>query len=397
MTPAIVSGTLLMAVISLGAITVGRIEVVKSDVQRAADAGTLAALEVVRERGLPFDAASRTAAEAIARGNTPASIALTWEVRESATRVDITAIASTSVDTPVLVWTGGTTEVRARSTSSLPQIRFDSVERRLPKLALVLDYSGSMDLPFSGGSQRAIDVLEDSVDALLGAGLEIDYGAVFFSTDVFKTVPINAGAPNGIVNAMNQYDAGGGTNTAAGLSSTRNLLLAAPDTGRYALLVSDGEPNSRDEARAAADRMWDDGLTIFTLEVRRQGSGAALDQFMTDVAGTPSSRGDRNYHFVASSASDLVNEFRRIVSTIVCKVGPITPAPSDPSLLRVFLRDGGDERILQATNDLGRDTALERYLYDAADRSVKLTATACDAVLDGANLVVRAAPPAITQ
>jgi hypothetical protein len=254
-----------------------------------------------------------------------------------------------------------------------------------------------MDLPFSGGSQRAIDVLEDSVDALLGAGLEIDYGAVFFSTDVFKTVPINAGAPNGIVNAMNQYDAGGGTNTAAGLSSTRNLLLAAPDTGRYALLVSDGEPNSRDEARAAADRMWDDGLTIFTLEVRRQGSGAALDQFMTDVAGTPSSRGDRNYHFVASSASDLVNEFRRIVSTIVCKVGPITPAPSDPSLLRVFLRDGGDERILQATNDLGRDTALERYLYDAADRSVKLTATACDAVLDGANLVVRAAPPAITQ
>lgn len=397
MTPAIAAGTLMMAVVSLGGITLGRIEVVKSDVQRAADAGTLAALEVVRQRGLPFDAASRAAAEAIARGNTPGSIALTWDVRESATTVAITAIASTSVDTPVLVWTGGTTEVRARSTASLPQIRFDSVERRLPKLALVLDYSGSMDLPFSGGGSRAIDVLEDSVDGLLGAGLEIDYGAVFYSTNVFETVPIGAGAPNGIVNAMNQYDAGGNTNTAAGLSSARNLLLAAPDTGRYALLVSDGEPNSFAEARAAADRMWDDGLTIFTLEVRRSGSGAALDQFMTDVAGTPSSRRDRNYHFVATSAADLVSEFRRIVSTIVCKVGPIAPAPSDPSLLRVFLRDGSVERILPVTDDLGRDTALERYLYDPADQSVKLTATACDAVMSGANLVVRAAPPTITQ
>jgi Flp pilus assembly protein TadG len=398
-TPAVVVGALTLSVVSLGGITLGRIAVVKSDVQRAADAGTLAALQVIRERGLPFDDASRIAAESIARANSPNGIALTWDVRETETKVDITAIASTQIDTPVLVWSGGTTEIRAKSTSSLAQIRFDSVERRLPKLTLVLDYSGSMDLPFSGGGGRAIDVLEDSVEGLLNAGLEIDYGAVFYSSDVFKTVPISSGttATNGIINAMNQYDAGGGTNTAAGLNSARNLLLNAPDTGRYALLVSDGEPNSVSEGRAAAATLWDAGMTIFSLEIRRSGSGAALDQFMTDVAGTPSSRRDRNYHFVASSAADLLNEFRRIVSTIVCKVGPLNPAPGDPALLRVFLRQAGVDRRIILTDDLGRDTNIEAYLYDTGDNSVKLTAKACDAVMNGATLVTRAVPPALVD
>ena len=43
-------------------------------------------------------------------------------------------------------------------------------------------------------------------------------------------------------------------------------------------------------ARAAAGDVWNAGITIITLEIRRQGSGRALDQFMTDVAGTPASR-----------------------------------------------------------------------------------------------------------
>ena len=48
----------------------------------------------------------------------------------------------------------------------MSQTRFDEAERRLPKLVLVLDYSGSMRLPFSGGGARAIDVLEDSVEVV---------------------------------------------------------------------------------------------------------------------------------------------------------------------------------------------------------------------------------------
>lgn len=401
-TPAIIAATLAMSVVSIGGITLGRLAVVRSDAQRAADAAALAGLQVLRERGMPFDASARAAAEAIARGNSPNPIRIAWTVTESATAVDITAIASIDVDTPTLVWNTGTTETRARSVARLPQTKFDTAERRLPKLTLVLDYSGSMSLPFSGGTQRAIDVLESSVGALLNAGLEVDYGAVFYSTSVFRTIPITASAPNQIMTVMNSYDAGGTTNTAAGLNSARGIALAAPDTGRYVLLVSDGEPccagNDFANARSAATSLWNAGLTIFTLEIRRSGSGAALDQFMTDVAGTPASRRDRNYHYVATTAGALVTEFRRIVSTIVCKAGPLAPAPADPASLRVYLRQGGVERSLPVTDDLGRDRDLERYRYESADQSVRLTSRACDAVIDGAaSIVVRHERPGVIQ
>jgi hypothetical protein len=400
-TPAIAVATLLASVLSIGGITIGQLAVNRADAQRAADAATLAALQVVREQGLPFDTNKRLAAEAIARGNSGRDIRFAWSVTESATSVDITAVTAIDVDTPLLVFSNSSTEVRARSVAKLPQTRYDSAERRLPKLALVLDYSGSMDLPFSGGSARAIDVLESSVSGLLNAGLEIDYGAVFYSTNVFRSIPVSASAPNQIITTMNSYDAGGNTNTAEGLSVARNVLLAAPDTGRYVLLVSDGEPsggsNPFGQARSAANDIWNAGMTIFTLEIRRSGSGPALDQFMTDVAGTPSSRRDRNYHYVATSASDLVDEFRRIVSTIVCKVGPISPAPADASELRVFLRQGGAERPLPLSADLAADRDLERYQYEPGDASIRLTSRACDAVLGGANMVVRHERPSVTQ
>lgn len=401
-TPAVAVSTLLLSVLAIGGITIGTLAVNRRDAQAAADAATLAALQVIKERGLPFDANKRAAAEAIARGNSRNDIRFAWSVDENADKVDITAITAIDVETPLLVFTNSSTEVRARSVARLTQTRFDSAERRLPKLALVLDYSGSMDLPFSGGGSRAIDVLESSVTGLLNAGLDIDYGGVFYSSNVFRTIPIGAGAPNAMITTMNSFDAGGSTNTAAGLSAAGNILLAAPDTGRYALLVSDGEPccegDAFGRARAAATQLWNQGMTIFTLEIRRSGSSAALDRFMTDVAGAPSNRGDRNFHYVATSAADLVNEFRRIVSTIVCKVGPISPAPADPSELRVFLREAGVERPLSPSTDLAADRDLERYRYEPGDASVRLTARACDAVLTaGANIVVRHERANLTQ
>jgi hypothetical protein len=395
-------GALLLCVVAMGGITLGRLAAVRSDCQRAADAGSLAALQVIRDRGLPFDNAARNAAEAIARGNSPLDVRFTWQVTDSPDFVDIQVIASIDVDTPTMVFNSGSAEVRARAKARLPQERFDDAERRLPKLALVLDYSGSMDLPFTGGSQRAIDVLETSVRGLLNAGLDIDYGAAFYSDNVFRTVPIGAGAPAQINAIMNSFTSGGSTNTAAGLSSGRNVLLAAPDTGRYALLVSDGEPccagDSFQAARNAATALWNSGITIFTLEIRRSGSSAALDQFMTDVAGSPTSRRDRNYHFVATNASTLISQFETIVASIVCKVGPMSPAPADPASLRVYLTQGSTERAVPPSTNLIADQDLERFRYEPADQTVRLTARACDAVIDaGADIIVRYDRPALTE
>jgi Flp pilus assembly protein TadG len=393
---------LLLCVVAMGAITIGRLAVLRSDAQRAADAAALAALHTIRERGMPFDAGARAAAEALARRNAALPAQFQWRVTEAVDAVEIQVTATIAVDQPTLVFAAGTSEVRARAVARLPQRRFDEAERRLPRLAMVLDYSGSMSLPFSGGGARAIDVLEDSVEGLLAAGLDIDYGAAFYSSAVFRTVAIGAGAPNQIISTMNTYDAGGTTNTGAALAAARNLLLAAPDTGRHVLLVSDGEPcceaDSFARGRAAAVELWNAGVTIYTLEIRRAGSSPALDQFMTDVAGSPSSRRDRNFHFVATTPAALVDQFRNIVASIVCKVGPVTPAPSDPALVRVYLEQGGSERALQATDDLARDRALVRFRWEPADATVRLTAAACDQVLDaGAEVIVRFDRPALTE
>ncbi len=401
-TPAVIVAALLLSVVAMGVITIGRLGAVRADAQRAADAGALAALQVIRDRGMPFDNAARQAAEQLARKNSGLDVAFTWNVNQSASEVTIDVQATIGVDTPTLVFSGGTSEVRARASARLPQSRFTEAERRLPKLTLVLDYSGSMHLPFSGGGGEAIDVLESSVAGLLNAGLDIDYGAVFFSDGVFRTIPIGAGAPNSIISTMNSYDAGGSTNTGAALNAARNVLLAAPDTGRYVLLISDGEPccegNSFAAARNAGDAIFNAGITTFTLEIRRSGSSAALDQFMTYVAGSPTSRHDRNFHYVATSAADLVNEFRRIVASIVCKVGPVSPVPSDLSSLHVYLTQGANERAVPVTDDLVRDQSLERYQWNAADQTIRLTATACSAVIDsGADIVLRYDRPGLTE
>ena len=53
---------------------------------------------------------------------------------------------------------------------------------------------------------------------------------------------------------------------------------------------------------------------------------------------------------------------------------------------------------MPATDDQGRDADLERYRYEGTDLSVRLTATACDAVLErGASIVVRSERPGLTQ
>ena len=400
--PAMGIGVILMAVLSLGAITLGRLAAVRSDAQQGADSAVLAAAQVIRDRGLPFNATSRMAAENIARRNSQLPVVFTWNVNQTATSVDIDVVTTIDVNVPTLIFSGGSRTVQASASGQVAQSRFDEAERKLPKIVLALDYSGSMSLPFSGGGGAAIDVLEDSVAGLLAADLMVDYGAAFYSSSVFRTVAIGPGAPAQIVNIMNAYGAGGVTNTGAALNRARNILTATDNTGYHILLVSDGEPccssNSFSAARQAAVNAWNADITIFTLEIRRSGSSSALDQLMTDVAGTPSSRRDRDYHFVATSAADLITKFEEIVAKIICKIGPITPAPADPSLLRVFLSSGTSERLLPASADLYADRAIEAYQYMPGDAEVNLTVAACDAIIDaGDEIVVRFDRPVLTD
>ncbi len=404
-TPLMGAAVLLLAVVGLGGLMVGRLSVVKADSQRAADAAALAAAQAIRERGLPFDGTARGAAEAAGRRNTQLPVDFDFDVVETEDSVDIRVTTQIQVSGPQLVVNGGSRSVSSTATASVEQTRFDEAERRLPKLVLVLDYSGSMSSPFSGGGGRAIDVLEASVRGLLAADLRIDYGGVFYSTNVFRTHAISDAAPGQIASTMDTFDAGGTTNTASAITAARNLLSGADDTGRFILVVSDGEPccasNSFSAARNAANAAWNIGATIFTLEIRRSGSSAALDQFMTDIAGEPTSRGDRNFHFVATSASDLADEFNEIVANIVCSVGPVEPLPDDMSTLKVFLSGvAGDREVrpIGPGDELADFRTQERYRFDTDTSTIRLTEAACDAVIDnGDEVVLRYDRPILTE
>jgi Mg-chelatase subunit ChlD len=403
-TPLLALGALALAAMAVGGATVGRLGAVRGDAQRAADAAVLAAGRIVQEEGLPFDAGKRARAAAIASRNSKLPVTFAWQVVDGATAVEFTVTASIEVDVPRLIYTSGKTTATARARGKVAQTKYDEVTRRLPKFVLVLDYSGSMSatLPGSGG-KSAITVLEESVSGLLDLNLDIDYGAAFYSTSTFATVAVGPGAPNAIRNTMATYTAGGATNTASGLNTARNILAAAEDTGRYVLLVSDGQPNEgggAPGARNAANNVWNLGGTIFTLHIDWSGgSDSSLANFMKSVSGTPSSRGDAAYYYRATDSNTLKETFKNIVASIVCAVGPLTPPPASAADLRVFLRTAaGAERPLPAVPDLAAAGMIEAYRYDPGTNTVRMTATACTAVLDdGDDIVVRTSQPTLTE
>lgn len=394
-TPIMGAACLLLGMLTVGGVSIGRLTLVRTDSQRCADAAGLAAAQLVRDEGMPFDGGQRARAELVANGNTDFPVVYTWDVEETPDAVDIEVTAAIDVSTPF-----GIKTVSSRSKARVAQSRFDEAERRLPKLVLVLDYSGSMSLPFVGGGSK-IAALEASVAALLARGLMIDYGGVFYSSSVFRTVGIGPSAPGAINGIMATYGAGGGTNTTAALLAARNLLTPTDDTGWYVLLVSDGQPNSPSSARNAAVNLWNNGITIFTLEIRDSPPIPALAVFMTDVAGSPSSRRDPSYHFVAETAADLADEFDRIVASIVCRVGPLDPAPTDTSTMHVYLDGAGGERpvdMVPPGGDLADFAEQERWFYDAGNQTVRLTMAACDAVIeDGDDIVVRFDSPTLVE
>lgn len=404
-TPLVWGVSLVFVAFALGGATIGRQAAVRQDAQRAADAAVLAASYVIKEQGLPFTPAKRTIAESIARKNSGLPATFVWTLSETGTYVDFTVTASLTMG-GALKWMypSGTTTVNARAKGRATQSKFDEATRRLPKFVLVLDYSGSMNqIMDGGGGKKAIDVLEDNVRTLLDLGLDIEYGAVLFETDIRTSVGIGPGAPGLIKARMAANGADGWTCTSCGLNRANNLLSAVEDTGRYVLLVSDGDPNEgggKAGARTAAAGLWGIGATIFTLHIDwTGGTNTGLRDFLISVSGTPGGHPDAGYYYRATDAGTLASTFSSIVSSIVCSVGPMAPAPSDPASMRVFLRTpAGIERAIPAVADLAAAAGIEAYRWDGPTATVRLTETACDAVMDASNeVVVRFGSPTLIE
>lgn len=402
-------------------IFLGQMQTRKDEMQSAADAVTVTIAQIARTGGIAA-VCNNPALDYVLRNNIGGNPNNPqWEMRiatpcdqlvtvvddgEGAERLQINAqlIARQAPPDPIFGRMLGFEDdvvLNSRSIVDLPQSNLRDVERKLPRMVLALDFSGSMDAEYGGGLKR-YEALQEAVDALLDVD-NIEFGAVLFDDGVISFVDEISDHPadrDVIADMVFGQGPEGGTNYEAPLRRATDLLRADDGPGKgYILLVSDGDPNEGDYMRGA-EAAWRAGYTIITLSVRQPGQ-APLPA-MIDVAGEPGNGGDRNLALVATNAAELQAIFRNIAGELLCRLGPINPEP-----------DVGEQVFAFLVDRFGTETPLERYdglpgvrshardmgfAHLGDENKVMLTAAACEEVLDsGAHVIVRLSQQALVQ
>lgn len=80
-------------------------------------------------------------------------------------------------------------------------------------------------------------------------------------------------------------------------------------------------------------------MTLFTVNVV---VGAVRRSLLIHMGGGPADAGDEGCYVEAGNAAALQESFRKITADILCRIGPLEPAPEDPTDLYAFVRDPGE-------------------------------------------------------
>lgn len=435
--PIVLGGILILAILAYGGATVWRMVLARAEAQRAADAACLTAANVMKHEGMPFNLAKQGLAEELARGNANLPVSFQWETQETATEIRFRCTASVAVPAPRLVWSDGVVNVTASARASSRQQTITEAEKKYPQLVMVLDYSGSMRRSFDGswdddqGNDSFWDLI-DAANALLDKNFEFRYGLAIFGTHVLDaTANVSLDNLDDVKTRVNKrqgcpYDGqdGCGTGTWEALDRARSLLADSSlpgDEGKYVLLVSDGEPSGdvsdpRGESVAAANRLWDLGAEIFTIQITNSGSSSgSFRQFMHSVSGTPEQRGNPAGHYwSADNPAELEALFEMFGNALACQLPQVDPPPPNPRLMHVYVRDaGGNETQLgdssehptspaDSPGDLW-DSSLpfksgDWFYYHPEKRRLYVTPNVCERILDNhENVYVRFRSPTLNQ
>jgi hypothetical protein len=425
--PLLLGMLLILAVAFFGATTIGRFVVARQEAQRAADAVCLAIGTIVRNEGLQVLSEQQRRAEDVGRANTLLPIRFDWTVppQETAAAIEFTCRAIAQVPAPSFIWAAGAIDAVGSARGQAKQQIIDEAEKKYPQLALVLDYSGSMQAGMGGQrppsvNQDSFHVLRNAAMALLDKNYELRQGLVIFATGIRYATP-NVALGNGDLmkeKVMADWkcpyqDDGGGcmTASAAALDRARDLLddPALPSSEKkYVIFVSDGLPtmprsNPQGRAREMAGVLWDMGATIYTLHVINSSSVTPLRNFMISISGPPESRGNETvtqpdgttarYYYNVADEESMNKFFKQIGGALACSIGPLElPAGTPPERMRVFTRaaNGREAAIANARpganeiGDLWDDTMPyytgDYFLYIDRDKMLYVTPPVCDRV-----------------
>lgn len=274
------------------------------------------------------------------------------------------------------------------------------VERPRPQIMFLLDYSGSMS------SNDRMDNLKDAVDRFIeereNNDYPVDYGVVFFSSNVLETIGLGFGDAHDqdVKRRVRQRNPGGSTNFTDPLRRAVQELERTDNHFSNIILVSDGHPNAGGDPVAYVNQNIRDVdpeicrtrrgnrlcHTVYTLGV----DDANMDMLENISGNRITPVGERAEFAYEIESEDIVGAFNDITKDILCSFGPIDPAPEpeEEDSIHVFLHD--------APLELSPNGEGNGFVYDRNTNSVKLYGESCEAALrDDSAITIRYGKPRV--
>jgi uncharacterized protein YegL len=221
------------------------------------------------------------------------------------------------------------------------------VENRRAQIMFLLDYSGSMN-------GNLITQLKNAVEYFVNQKYALDYGIIIYDDNVRKTINISSGDQhdNTVLTTVRNEQPDNSTNFGDPLIRAVDLLKQRVDyQDLFIVLISDGNPNAGPDAVGVVNNQIrsldpeacttgnsnDPCITVYTMGV--ENANMVLLLSLSGNAATPVNDRD-SYRFFAT-ANGTQDTFNTIVEDILCRYGPIDPAPSikDEESINVFIDD----------------------------------------------------------
>lgn len=218
-----------------------------------------------------------------------------------------------------------------------------------PQVMFVLDYSGSM------GQKNKHKKLKDAIKHFIRQGYDLDYGVVLFNHEVIDTVDVGHGDDHDRdVSSTIDRSPGGRTSFDGPLREAVRSLQRSYNPYSYVVLVSDGLPQDKSDARAFVNsairginpqncvmRSGDPAcITLYTLSVDNVDEGTDVLESLSGNAATPEHK-RRDYLFDVRDPADTEDAFQAILNEILCLYGPLDPVPAEDEedTIKVFVNE----------------------------------------------------------